>query len=165
MSSTAAARPYVRHVAGGVAGTVVWSLLEPLDRRAFRYPTSDVQLLGRPFARHRAAWWPIGVALHVANGAAFGVALARLRRARPEASGRRMAWGAVAVEHLCVFPLAAAADRWHPAVRGGEAAPLFTLRGFAQETWRHALFAVILGEVAARTPAPTAGTHARAGCA
>ncbi len=124
-----------RALAGAVAA-LVWAAAEPLDRRLFRSDYSDVEMLGKLVTRSRA-WPAAGLALHAANGAAFGAASARLRM-RP--------FTLAMIENAALFPLAALVDRHHPA--RGELAPLFTLRGFAQATARHALFGAVLEALA-----------------
>jgi hypothetical protein len=128
-------------VAGGAAATI-WAAQEPLDRRVFGYPFSDVELLGKLMTRERG-WPAAGFALHVQNGAAFGalysVAGARL-------PGPPMARGVLAAiaEHMSSWPLTALTDRFHPA--RDELPPLARRsRAFLQATWRHLLFGAVLG--------------------
>jgi len=52
------------------------------------------------------------------------------------------------VEHLASFPLAPLVDRFHPARGEPGLAGLATGRGFAQATFRHALFGAVLGALA-----------------
>lgn len=134
--------------AGGIAASV-WALQEPLDQRAFRCDYSDVAVLGKAATRG-SHWYPAGLALHTVNGVLFGLAFHELRRRRRLGSGRRLALGVALVEHLTVYPLCFAVDRYHP--RRGEPGipPLLTNpRAFAQATWRHTLFGVVLGRLAA----------------
>ena len=133
-------------VAGAVAATL-WGLLEPLDRRLFRYDYSDIALLGKAITRGR--WWrPAGFALHALNGAVFGVAFDTLRR-RSALPPRQLAVGFALVEHVALYPLAYLVDRYHPA-RGEPGVPplLRSPRAFAQATLRHAVFGVVLGRLA-----------------
>jgi hypothetical protein len=138
-----------RAAAAGAAAAAVWGLLEPLDRRVLRCDYSDVAVLGKAFTR-RPAWRPLGFALHIANGAAFGLAFeeARVRTGVP---ARRLALGLALAEHVALYPLSWFVDRYHPA-RGEEGLPpLFANpRAFAQATWRHAVFGVVLGRLASR---------------
>lgn len=128
-----------RAAAAGAAGTLVWAALEPLDKRLFRHDYSDVAMLGKFVTRGRA--WPIaGLAIHVANGAAFGVAFAELRK-RKDVSALQLALS----EHLALFPLGYVIDRVHPARGEPGLARLFSLRAFGQATLRHALFGAVLG--------------------
>ena len=133
-----------RFAAAGAAAATAWSLLEPLDRRLFRYDYSDVAVLGKLVTRGRA-WRPVGLALHAANGAAFGLAYREAKR--------RRGWSAfrlAMLEHLALFPLSALVDRRHPA-RGTEGIPkLVTPRAFAQATVRHGIFGALLGRLACR---------------
>ena len=115
-----------RSALAGAAAAGAWAAVEPLARRVLRNDYSDVAMLGKLVTRSRA--WPVaGLALHAANGALFGLALA---------------------ENFALFPLAAAIDRLHPARGERGLAPLFTGRGLAQATFRHALFGAVLGRLA-----------------
>lgn len=133
--------------AGGVAAAL-WALQEPVDRRVFRCDYSDVAVLGKAVTGGRG-WWVAGAALHVANGMAFGVAFHEVRRRRaldPRALAIAMALG----EHLALYPLGAVVDRFHPRRGSPGIPPLLTNgRAFAQATWRHALFGVVLGRLVA----------------
>ena len=77
---------------GALAGTIaagVWALQQPADIRAFGVPYDDTELLGKAVTRG-PAWRPVGVAMHLANGAAFGAVYARLARpGGPVPSGPR----------------------------------------------------------------------------
>jgi hypothetical protein len=126
---------------------VVWGLQEPLDRRVFRCDYSDVALLGKAVTRG-PGWWPAGLALHAFNGAVFGVVYDELR-GRVPVGPRRLAVGMALGEHLALYSLGWFIDRYHPA-RGEPGVPklMGNRRAFAQATWRHALFGVVLGRVA-----------------
>ena len=132
-------------VAGATAATV-WAALEPLDTRLFRYDYSDVALLGKAVTRRH--WLPAGLAIHAANGAAFGLVFDELRR-RTGLPARRLAVGMALAEHLTLYPLCWFVDRYHPA-RGEPGIPplLRSGRAFAQATLRHAVFGLVLGRLA-----------------
>ena len=108
-------------------------------RRLFRTPYSDVRALGAPLS-HRH-WRAAGTAIHLANGAAAGVAFHRL--------GLRGWKAGVLVfqaEHLATWPLMTLIDRFHPDRRSGAWPPLLRNgRVFAQEAAVHALFGAVLG--------------------
>ena len=131
-----------RFAAAGAVAATAWALLEPLDRRLFRYDYSDIAVVGK-FVTRGPAWRPIGLALHVVNGAAFGLAYR-------EAKHRR-GWSALRLamlEHVALYPLSALVDRSHPA-RGSAGVPkLLTPRAFGQATVRHAVFGALLGRLA-----------------
>jgi hypothetical protein len=136
-----------RAAAAGAAAATVWGLLEPFDQRLFRSDYSDIALLGKAVTRGRG-WRPLGFAIHALNGAVFGLAYDRLRRSS-QADPRRLAVGMALGEHLALYPLNAAVDRFHPA-RGEPGLPplLSSPRAFAQATWRHLLFGLLLGRLA-----------------
>ena len=136
-----------RAAVAGAAAATAWGLLEPLDQRLFRCDYSDIALLGKAATRGRG-WRPIGFAIHAANGAVFGLAYERLRRSS-SAGPTRLAVGMAIGEHLALYPLNALVDRWHPA-RGEPGIPplLSSPRAFAQATWRHLIFGLLLGRLA-----------------
>lgn len=136
--------------AGAIAATV-WGALEPVDQRLFRCDYSDVAILGKAVTRRRA-WRPLGFALHVLNGALFGLAFDAARR-RVNVGDRRLALGMALAEHVALYPLGYFVDRFHPA-RGEPGIPplLMNPRAFGQATVRHALFGALLGALTAAEP-------------
>jgi hypothetical protein len=139
-----------RTLRGAVSGAVaaaVWALQQPLDKALFSSRYDDVELLGKAITRD-AGWLPIGLGIHMANGAVFGGVYANVAPALPVAPALR---GPVAglAEHLALWPLVALTDRLHPArdelpsLRGNRVA-------FLQAAWRHLLFGLILGELERR---------------
>jgi hypothetical protein len=129
---------------GGVAGavaTVVMTLEEPLDQRLFHSKYDDVEILGKLVTRGDN-WRPIGLALHVQNGAFLGAAYARLK---PSLPGSAVVRGLLAglVEHVATWPLSVLFDRYHPARK--ELPKFGNRRGFAQAMIRHAVFGIVLG--------------------
>jgi hypothetical protein len=132
--------------AGGVAAAV-WAAQQPLDMALFGVDYDDGLVLGTlvtrgPWAR------PLGLVLHVANGAAFGAMYAAIAP-RAQQPGWLRGTAAGLAEHLATWPLTAAIVRVHPA--RDEFPPLWgSGRAFAQATWRHALFGAVMGELEAR---------------
>jgi len=137
-------------LAGAVAAGV-WAAQQPLDKRVFGVEYDDVELLGKLVTRG-SAWRPVGVALHVLNGAVFGAVYAGVAPAVQLPSWARGPLAGLA-EHAATWPSTALIPVLHPA---GDDFPPITLnpRAFAQATWRHALFGVVLGELERRLNAP-----------
>jgi hypothetical protein len=139
-----------RTLRGAVCGALaaaVWALQQPVDKLVFGSRFDDVELLGKAITRDEG-WYPLGFAMHMGNGAVFGAAYANIAPALPIPPALR--GPAVALtEHLGLWPLGALTDRLHPARK-----ELPTLSGnrraFAQATWRHLLFGVVLGELERR---------------
>jgi hypothetical protein len=122
--------PRIRAAAAGSVAAVIWGLQEPLDQRVFRCDYSDVLFLGRG---RRS----LGFAVHIANGALFGVAFDAVRR-RVDVDQRRLALALALGEHVALWPFISLVDR-----------KLVTSpRAFAQATYRHALFGLVLGRLA-----------------
>ena len=144
-------------MSGAVAASV-WAAQQPLDKLLFRSRYDDIELLGKALTRGDG-WYPIGLALHIDNGAVFGAVYANLAPALPLPPALR--GPAVALgEHIALWPLGALSDRLHPARKE---LPVLAgnRRAFWQAFWRHLLFGVILGELERRLnaepePAPPA---------
>jgi hypothetical protein len=143
-----------RTARGALAGAIAagaWSAQSPLDMRAFGSPYSDEALLGKAVTRG-PAWPVVGVTLHVLYGASFGAAYANLAPRLPLPSWARGPIVALA-EHLSTWPMTAAVEHVHPA--RGELPELWgSGRAFAQATWRHLVFGVVMGELERRFNAP-----------
>ena len=143
-----------RTARGALAGAVaagVWAAQQPLDIKAFGVEYDDTELLGKSVTRS-PLWRPVGVAMHVGNGAVFGALYAAAAPRIPLPSWARGPAAAMA-EHLGTWPLTALVGRLHPA--GGDFPALFANpRAFAQATWRHAVFGLVLGELERRLNAP-----------
>ena len=133
-------------IAGGVAAAV-WAAQQAADKRAFGSGYDDVELLGKLVTRGDA-WPAAGLALHVGNGVIFGATYAQLRPFLPGPLVARAVTMAMA-EHVALYPLGSLSDRFHPARRD-----MPTLwgnrRAFAQATWRHLVFGLVLGEIERR---------------
>jgi hypothetical protein len=128
----------------GAAAAAVWGAVEPLDQRLFRFPYSDIAILGMLVTRG-PRWRVVGWTWHVANGALAGLVFWAVY----DWLGGSAFWLAVAfalVEHLVTYPLTLLTDRAHPA-RGAAELPRMTgsWRAFGQSTFRHLLFGVVLG--------------------
>jgi hypothetical protein len=134
-----------RSVNGAIAGTLaaaLWVAQQPLDKRVFGVDYDDVELLGK--AVTRGSEWPaVGLAMHLANGAAFGALYAQLRPFLFGPSVLRALTLAM-VENVGSWPLVQVIDEHHPAKRD---MPKLSgsRRALAQATWRHALFGAVLG--------------------
>jgi hypothetical protein len=137
----------LRGALAGVAAAGVWLAQQPLDKRVFRCSYDDVELLGKAVTRG-PAWWPLGAAAHLQNGALFGAVYANAAPLAPLPAGVRGPAAGLA-EHLATWPLTRLVERFHPA-----RANLPPLRGnrpaFWQAVWRHLLFGLVLGEIERR---------------
>jgi hypothetical protein len=140
---------------GALAGAVaagVWAAQSPLDKRVFDCDYDDIELLGKLVTRG-PAWVPVGTALHVANGAVLGAAYANVAPRLPLPSWARGPALALA-EHASTWPLAALVESLHPA-RDDLPRLISSPRAFAQATWRHLIFGIVLGELERRLNGPS----------
>ena len=130
-----------RGAVAGIVAAAAWAAAEPLAGRTFGTPYySDLRLLGRALAPGRLSR-PVGLALHLVNGAAFGAAFKR-------AGGRGWKQGVLAaqIENIALWPGMALVDRLHPDRRSGAWPPLLrNKRVFLYEAAVHALFGLVLG--------------------
>jgi hypothetical protein len=135
----------LRVALAGAAAAGVWVAVEPAIRRVTGGRHSQVRLLGGVVAP-RGRWREIGLGMHLANGAMFGLAFDRLGLRGP---GR----GAVAaeIENTLLWPLVGLVDRIHPDVRSGAWPPLATSGSeFTQEVLGHAVFGSVMGALIPR---------------
>ena len=136
--------PWLQAGLAGGAAALVWGLAEPLDQRLFRFPYSDIAILGK-FVTRGPHWRAAGWAMHIVNGVVAGVVFWALY----ERFGSNAFWFAIAfamVEHVITYPLTLLTDRFHPARGDPELPPMSRSgRAFAQATFRHLLFGVVLG--------------------
>lgn len=142
-----------RTLRGAVSGAVAaaaWAVQQPLDKLLFSSRYDDVELLGRAVARGEG-WYPVGLAMHMGNGALFGAAYATVAPALPIPPALRGPVVALC-EHLALWPLCALTDRFHPA---REELPRLSgsRSAFLQAAWRHLLFGLVLGELERRVNA------------
>lgn len=133
----------LRGAASGAVAAAVWAAQQPLDKRVFASRYDDVELLGRAVTSDR--WYPVGLALHLGNGAIFGAVYASVQGSLPLPAALRGPAAAL-FEHFALWPLGRVSDRVHPArdrlprLTGNRAA-------FLQAIWRHLLFGLVLGEL------------------
>lgn len=142
-----------RGALAGAAAAGAWAAQQPLDQRVFGCGYDDVALLGKAVTRG-PHWYPVGLALHMGNGAAFGAVFAGLAPRVP-APRTAVAIGAGMLENFALWPLGRLTDRHHPA-RDELARLTGNRRALAQATWRHLLFSILLGELERRLNPPTA---------
>lgn len=129
----------MRAALAGLTAAAAWAAAEPALRRVFGTPYSDVRLIGAPLSRRH--WRPIGTAIHLANGAAAGIAFRRLGL-----RGWKAGIAAAQLESAALWPGMAVVDRYHPERRSGAWPPLLlNPRVFGQEVAAHAIFGGVLG--------------------
>jgi hypothetical protein len=137
----------LRGAFSGIAAAAAWAAAEPLAGRLFRPPGgySDLRLLGAVVTRG-PAWRPVGLGLHLWNGAVFGAVFERVGL-----QGVRQGILAAQVENLALWPGMAAVDRVHPDRKSGAWPPLLRNgRVFAYEAAVHLLFGAVLGTLLRR---------------
>jgi hypothetical protein len=129
----------VRAALAGATAAASWAAAEPVLRRIFGTPYSDVRVIGAPLSQRH--WRVAGTTVHLLNGAAAGVLFHRLGL-----RGWKAGVAAAQIEGAAVWPGMAVVDRYHPDRRSGAWPPLLrNPRVFAQEAAAHAIFGAVLG--------------------
>ena len=124
----------------GAAAAAAWIAAEPVTRRLAHGTHRELRLIAGLLAGERGGD-RLGLAVHLVNGAAFGVAF---RRLGGHGVGRAVL--AAQAENALLWPGMAVADRIHPDVRSGAWPRLFPDPGtIAQEVGGHLIFGVVLG--------------------
>ncbi len=140
-------RPLNGALAGATAAAV-WAAQQPLDKRVFGSATTTSSCSASSSTRG-PAWPAAGPGDALANGAIFGAVYALGATARPGAAARhgrrRRAWRST---WRC-WPLGPRGRPRPPGARRARAAHRQP-RAFAQATWRHLLFGVVLAEIERR---------------
>lgn len=132
-------RSLIRPAVAGATAAAVWAAAEVPLARALDTGFTDVGLLGRCSGLPGRLGTAAGVGIHLANGAAFGVAFAALG-----GRGARAGLAAAEIEGTVLWPMMRILDPQH-----------FTKRVFAQEVITHGLFGVVLGLTIPRSAART----------
>jgi hypothetical protein len=141
-------RRTLRAALAGAVAAGCWAAAEPLASRATGGYHRQARLIGRVLVPD-GSWRTVGLAVHLANGAAFGIAFDRLGG---HGVGRGVA--AAEAENALLWPLVAVLDRIHPDVRSGTWPPLLRNgHAAAQEVLGHAVFGAVLGRL---LPTPAA---------
>jgi hypothetical protein len=131
--------------AAGVVAAAAWIAAEPAIRRLAGGPHRELRLISGLVSPNRGGD-RLGLAVHLANGAAFGAAFSRLG-----GYGIPRAVLAAQAENAILWPGMAVADRVHPDVRSGAWPRLLSDRGaIAQEVGGHLVFGVVLGALLRR---------------
>lgn len=132
----------VRGALAGAAAAATWAAQQPLDKRVFGCGSDDVELLGKAITRGKG-WYPVGLWVHCLNGALFGAVYANVAPLAPLPPWARGPAAGLA-EHVGLWPAGRLTDRIHPA---RDQLPRLTgnRRAFAQATWRHLFFGIVLG--------------------
>lgn len=141
----------VRGAIAGACAACAWAAQQPLDKAIFGVDYDDTELLGKTLTRGRA--WPVvGLAMHLGNGAALGAAYAGFAPRMPVPSWARGPIVAM-TENVALWPLLLVVERVHPA-RDDLPKLAGSWRAFAQATWRHLLFGIVMGELERRLNPP-----------
>ena len=130
-------------VAGLAAGAAFVATME-VDLRVTGRNVDDRILLGRPVVTNPAKAKAAGTLLHGANSVAFAFLYAVVcdRIPGPPWWKGTLFFNA---ENVVLYPLTAALERYHPAIRNGELASYWTWPAFVQSIPRHVAYGAVLG--------------------
>ncbi len=126
----------------GMTAAGAWVAAEPALRRMVDGPHQELRLVGGLLAPGRS-WRQVGLAVHLMNGAMFGIAFDRLG-----GRGVKQAVIVAQLENTVLWPTMLIVDRLHPDVRDGTWPPLAgNRRVIAQEVAAHVVFGAVLGAI------------------
>jgi hypothetical protein len=147
-------RPSARQklVAGAIAGlasSAAYAFVQAWDLKMFDYPTDDFVLLGSMAPVDDDLARPLGVVMHLGNGAALGAAYTLIGHERLPGSPlvRGLTW--TMGETFALYPLALL-EHLHPAVRDGRLPSYLTGTAFIQQLLRHVAYGIVLGPMTER---------------
>ena len=130
----------IRGALTGAVAAGIWSVYDPLLKRAFASPYADSEVLG-PFITTGRYEWLANLVTHMTGGAAFGYVFERLG-----GRGVRAGVAAAVVENTVLWPVIGLLEPIHPKRRSGEWPPLLANgRAFTSATVGHAIFGALLG--------------------
>jgi len=141
-----------RACAGSIAGMVAaaaYAVELEIDRRLIRNNADDLLLLGRLLTANRRLARPIGLGIHLANGAVLGALYGALCHDRLPGPGWLRGTVFANIENVGLYPLALLEDL-HPAIRSGELDRYWTWPAFLQSIPRHVVFGIVLGPLTDR---------------
>lgn len=135
--------------AAGMAAALAYAIEQELDLRGFRHNADDLTLIGRLVTSNQHTVRPVGLAIHLLNGASLGIVYATVARGHlPGSPAMRGIWFSL-LENTLLYPLALLEDR-HPGVRDGTLDRYWNVTAFAQESIRHVVYGTVLGTVTHR---------------
>lgn len=129
----------------GVAASAAYAAEMYVDMAVTGSTFDDVQLVESALRGRKTRIPLLGMAVHLANGAALAqiYAVAVRPRLRGPAWARGLVFGALFL--AAVWPLTPLVDRLHPQIRAGTMPHLAAPVPFAQNVARHLVFGLVLG--------------------
>lgn len=134
-----------RAVVAGAAGSLAYLVAQAVDRRIVNPRSDDVVLIGGMFTSRAPARGVIGLILHMLGGVSLGLLFETIVSRRLPGPSWLRGIVMVQIENALVFPIVVLLDRFHPAIRAGELAPVTSRIYFAQQAWRHLALGAVMG--------------------
>jgi len=134
-----------RALSAGAAAGLAYLACMYVDMALTGSRSDDLLMLGRVLTAGAGRARAIGLPAHLGFGCAVGVVYAAFGRKRFSGPNWLRGIKTMLVENTVLWPLAILADRYHPAMLGGELPRLNTPVPFAQQWARHLVFGYVLG--------------------
>jgi len=130
----------------GVISVVAYAATMDLNRKLTGSRVDDLVLLGRPLVPRRPDLARrVGAAIHLANGAAIGVAYAALGHERLPGPSWLRGMLFLTAENTLLYPLTALLTNRHPAVADGQLDPYWTWPAYLESTPPHLVYGALVG--------------------
>ena len=136
---------YARGALAGIVAALVYLAEQELDRRLLNPRSNDLDLLGGMLTDDDRLWRPLGMVMHLAAGASFGVLFDRVLGAHVPGPYWLRGVALAQLENAVLWPVVPVLDRVHPAVGQGTLAPMNRPPYFLQAVLRHLAFGATLG--------------------
>ncbi|HEV2528449.1 MAG TPA: DUF6789 family protein [Thermomicrobiales bacterium] len=130
----------------GIVSVVAYTATMEMDRRLTGSRIDDLVLLGRPLVPDRPHLARrVGAIVHLANGAAIGIAYAALAHDRLPGPPWLRGATAVMVENSALYPLMRIGRNVHPAMRDGQLDDYWTWPAFVESIPPHVVYGLLVG--------------------
>lgn len=131
---------------GGIAGAAAYAAVLKIDLKVFGHQTDDLVLIGRLITGNDERIRPIGLGIHLINGAALGVLYSLVAEEHMPGSPVGKGLTFALLETFTLYPIAIL-QQIHPGFREGRLESYLTPVAFAQQIVRHIAYGAALGPV------------------
>lgn len=153
MQLPALVRPPLRTVLpAGIVASLGYLIAQTVDERVLRSGYDDVILWGGLLSRDPRRQRLLGLTVHFSLGLSLAAAYVAVLPGLPDLPGPIRGLLFAEAENTLAYPCVPLINRVHPEVRSNRLPSLTTWRYWAVETFRHAVYGLLLGAIAPKRP-------------
>lgn len=132
-------------ITAGLIASLAYAAMMELDRKVTKSKVDDLVLVGRPFVPNRPELArPVGLVVHLGNGAALALAYAALAHDRWPGPAWLRGVLFLNLENLALYPIMLFSDH-HPAVKDGQMDNYWSRQAFAESLPPHTVYGLLIG--------------------